>query len=219
MNFYISQVFNLLIVIVAILGWIRFKRISPAYYPFLILIWVGTANEIYSAVIINYFSMYNIVNSNLYGLIEALLMLWQFKRWGLFWERRKLYGFLFFFFLIIWIVESVVITKMYLEFNSYFRVFYSFILVLLSLSMINQILMKERNKLARNPTFIICISFIFALTYSLLIEMFFIYRLQLSATFNTNLHYIFIVINLFSNLLYFLAILWMPKKQSFVFAY
>ena len=116
-------------------------------------------------------------------------------------------------------LESILVTRIYLEFNSYFRIFYSLILVLSSVSMINQILMKEREKLAKNPTFIICIAFIFALTYSLLIELFFVYHLQLSATFNTNLHYIFIVINLFSNLLYFLAILWMPKRQAFTLQY
>lgn len=219
MNFYISQVFNLIIVFVGIVGWVKFKRISPAYYPFLILIWVGAVNEVYSVVIINFFGKYNIINLNLYWLAEAVLMLWQFKVWDLFGSRNRIYNILLISFVGGWLTESIMLSKLYLDFNSYFKIFYAFINVLLSISMINQTLMKEKEGLGKNSIFIICIGFVFMLTYSLLTELFYVYRLELSDTFNTNLHYIFIVINLFCNLLYFLAILWMPKRQAFTLQY
>jgi hypothetical protein len=219
MNFYVSQVINLLILFVGIVGWVKFKSISPTYYPFIILIWVGTVNEVYSAVIINFFGKYNIINLNLYWLAEAVLMLWQFKVWNLFGSLNRIYNVLLILFIGSWLTETIMLSKLHLEFNSYFKILYAFISVLLSISMINQTLMKEKDGLAKNSIFIICIGFVFMLTYSLLTELFYVYRLELSDTFNTNLHYIFIVINFFCNLLYILAILWMPKKQAFTLQY
>ena len=47
-------VFSFSIAIAAIIGWIRFKKINPAYYPFVICIWIGLLNEILSYIVIQY---------------------------------------------------------------------------------------------------------------------------------------------------------------------
>ena len=71
----------------------------------------------------------------------------------------------------------------------------------------------------KNSSFIICCGFIVMLTYTLLTEMFYAYGLELSDAFTQNLNYIFIFMNLFSNVIYALAILWMPKRQAFTLQY
>jgi hypothetical protein len=219
MNYYVSLAFNLFIIIVALLGWMRFTKISPVFLPFLIFVWVGTINEIYSAIIVTLYRQNNIANYNIYILFEPLLILWQFQRWNLFGTKYKIYWFLFFAFIGFWLLETIFHSKLYLDFNSYYQVFYSAVIVLMSISMLNQILMKERKSVLKSSIFIICCGFIISFTYTLSTQSFTVYRLQMSESFIRNLFFIFTFINLFCNILYAIAILWMPRKQAFTLQY
>ena len=202
----------------AIIGWVRFQKISPAFLPFLILTWVGAVNELLNFTLVIGFKQYNIINTNLYQLTEALLILWQFRRWRLFPSDRA-YLSLFVSFVLFFIIENLVNSKIYLGFNSYFHIFYSFVIVLLSINMMNHILMKERGFLLKNPIFITCCVFVIIFTYTVLVETFWAYGLSMSRAFRVELQNIFVIINLLCNIIYTLAIVWMPKRQAFTLQY
>jgi len=91
---------------------------------------------------------------------------------------------------------------------------YSFCVVLLGIRVINDLLFTERD-LLKNPTFLICIGIIIFFTYQIIEEMFWLYGLKESAIFRQNIQSILMIINLLSNLIYALAILWMRKRQAF----
>lgn len=217
MSYYVSQALIYLIIIPASIGWVRYKNISPAYFPFLVLMWVGASNEIVSFFVIRIYNN-NIINYNFYLLIESLLILWQFHRWRLF-EKKKTYRILQATFLIAWILECLFLSKLYLGFNSYFQIFYSFVIVLMSVNMINHVLMRERGSLLKSPLFIVCSVFVILFTYAVVVETFWAYGLQMSTDFKVKLQHIFVVINFLCNTIYTLAILWMPKRQAFTLQY
>ena len=215
MNKAIGDIFTLSIAIAAIIGWIRFKKINPAYYPFLFLIWIGLINELISIAII-YIVKGNstALNNNLYSLLESLIITWQFKKWKLFHQASKLFLGIIIVFILLWGIEVFFIADIN-HTGPYFRVTYSFIIILMSLSMINIILANERKNILKNPIFLICLAFSIYFTYSVIIWSFWLYGLSLSKEFLKNLTAILFYINLFSNLIYALAVLWMPTKHRF----
>lgn len=217
MNYYLRLALNLLIIVPAIVGWVRFSKISPAFLPFLLFIWIGTLNEIYSAIIVNFFHQYNLINSNIYMLVEVCLLLWQFKRLNLF--DTQIFNFLLLTCNVVWLADTILVTRLSLDSNNYSRIFFSFLIVLLSIGMLNQQLLKERKNLLRGAIFIICIGFILMFTYSLLIGSFFLYKVNMSNTFQRNISLIFVFMNLFCNMVYAIAILLMPKRQAFTLQY
>ncbi len=217
MNPYIGYIFNFSIIIGAIIGCIRWNRIHPAYHPFLFLIWTGTINEIISTSLV-LSGYYNIVPFNIYNLVESLLATWLFFRWHLFDGKPKLYHVLLLTFSVAWLLDIIFISG-FTHFNSYFRIFYSFVLILMSINMINRMLFKERVNFLRNPIFLICSGFIIFYTLTVLTEAFYVYGLKLSLAFQANITYILMSTNLFCNLIYALAILWMPRRQAFSLQY
>src|SRR5215216_5669948 len=218
MNYYLSVAFSLLIIIPAITGWVRFKNINPAFLPFLIFIWSGTVNEVYSAIIVTFFRYYNIVNYNIFLLLESIIILWQFKRWNLF-KKDQAYYIILVLFTAGWLAETLFITRLKSDFNAYYHIFFSAIIVLLSISMLNHILVKERRNLLTNSIFIICCGFIIMFTYALITESLEVYRAQMGKAFTINLHNLFVIINFIGNLIYTFAIVQMPKKQAFSLEY
>ena len=83
MNYWLVVIFSFSIIIAATIGWVRFRKINPAYYPFIYCIWLAFLNEILSFIFAQTIRD-NSVNNNLYALAESLLIVWQFRNWGIF---------------------------------------------------------------------------------------------------------------------------------------
>ena len=209
----LTELFNLSIAFVAIIGLVRFKKIDSAYYPFLICQWIGLVNEIISIILVEH-GHSNALNSNIYILTEALLFIWLFKKWGVFKSLRNLFPLIIIVLCLFWITENFIIYKI-IYFSSYFRIFYSFIIVLLSIHTINGLISTERKNILKNATFLLCTAFVIYFTFKVLIEAFWLSGLNKSAVFRSRVYDILIYINLFCNLIYALAALWMPPKQRF----
>jgi hypothetical protein len=210
-------IFSFSIVLAAIIGGIRFRQINPAYYPFIICIWIGLANEILSYVVIKA-GHSNAINNNIYILIESIFFTLQFKRWGLFQYNKWLFPSLIVLFLVAWLVQNLYISKITF-FRSEFRILYSFALVLMSISQLNKILSREKKSLLKNSIFLICIGFILYYTYKIIVEAFWVYGLNNSRDFRNNVYLILAYINLIANLIYAMAILWTPTKHRFSLPY
>lgn len=213
MSFELNAAFSLSIVIGAAIGWSRFKRADPAFFPFLLLLTVGLVNEVISIVLIVTVHG-NVFNYNLYELAEALLLTWQFLKWGLFKGGRWLYYFLQAVFVVLWVVENFI--HSFEEFNSHFIMVHSFLLVMMSISMINRVSLRETLPLWRQPVFLICIGQVIYQDYAALVEAFWIFGLNYSDGFRSRIYEIHSYINLFTNLLFAFAILWVPTKLRYI---
>lgn len=218
MDYYTIQVLSMFIIFPAIAGLVRFKKVSPVFYPFLYIIWFGFINDVYSNVIVE-LGYYTILNYNINILIQSFLLLWLFRKWHLFGQSSKLYYCVFIFYGLLWALETIFISRLLLAYNSYFRITYSFITVLMSVSVINYLLVKETRLLIKNSIFIICCAFILFYSLAAVSEVFFVYGLQLSNSFMSYVNRIIVITNLLCNLIYTLAILWMPKREAFTLQY
>lgn len=206
-----GALFSLSVGIGAIAGRVRYRKIDPVFWPFIYLLWVGFTNELISIGLM-YGGYSNFVNNNIFFLLEALLICFQFYRWDIL-GRRK-YLLLQSTFIIFWVAECI-LQSIY-TMNSYFIIFHSFIVVLMSIHMINKIVFAENTSLLKHPVFLICMGFIVYFTYSVLVEVFWLYGLTQSKVFRLRIYEVLSYINLLVNLVYAIAILWMPMRQQYI---
>ncbi len=201
------------VVLAEIIAILKFKKAATSFLPFFIFIWLGCVNEVVSS----FTSLYlrnNAINNNIYVLAESLLLLWLFGRWRLFDANRKLPTILASVFVLVWVGEVFIFSSIW-QVAGYFRVVYSFAIVLVSISMINKLITQESGNLLKNAAFIICIAFIFYFTFKILVEIFYLYGLMgASKEFRLRIFDIMRAINLFCNIVYAVALLWVPKKHS-----
>ena len=210
-----NALLNSSIAITALAGLIRFKFIDKVYYPFIILIWLGFLNEALS-ITLAYRVKSNSFNSNIYILLEYLLILLQFRKW----ENNP--PAIFYFCLtsgfFVWILDDLILHSLR-DNNSIFRIYYSFVIIFFSINQVNKIIIYEKGVLLKNAVFLICISFLMYYSCKTFVEIFNAFHLGLSNEFNRNIFMIMYVANLLSNIIYTLAILCMPPKQEFSMPY
>lgn len=212
MNYFLLIFFNYSIVIAAIIAIFRFKSIMADYYPFIFFIWLGLFNEILSLLLIyNYES--NTVNSNLYVLVEYLLLLWQFYKWSD--NGSKRYYWLAGIGIAVWIADNFIINTIFHN-NSVFRVFYPFIIIFFSIDKVNNLLVFEYSNLLKHPVFITCIAFTFYYGFKAFVESFNMVHLGLNPVILKDLWIILYFVNGTANLLYAIAVLCIPKKIKFI---
>lgn len=213
MTVLIGGILYLLAVLPAIVGSIRLPRISSDFDPFIVCIWLYGINGgiSYSMQHIGY---YNIFHYNIWFLADAYCLLWTFKKWNLF-ASKKLYYSIAVFFGACWLLETVYLSKLTGDYNSYFRIIYTFTVILMSISMINTLLLKATIYPLKNSIFLICCTFILLNTISLISEAFFAYNLVLSNQFRIYMDHINTFINALCSLIFALIILWLPRKQAF----
>lgn len=214
MNHLTVVIFSFSILIPALIGWVRCKKIDSAYYPFLLLLWLGLANEILNYIITNE-GFSNAINSNIFVLVESFLILILFKRLGLFQRAPKLFVFVALVYLVVWIAENFIVSTI-TNFSSYFIGLFSFITVLMSINLINIQITTIKRQLLGNGLFLLCIGFILYYTYTVLVEVFWIYGLNASKVFRQSVYRILTYVNFVTNLIYAIAVLWMPRKREYM---
>lgn len=215
MNHTIIAIISFSIILPVVIGIVRVKNINNAYYPFLWLIGLAFLNELISFFLIKK-GLSNAINSNVYYLLEGLLITYQFKRWQLFRRSEKMYALITLVLLLWWIIENVYVQSITI-FCSYYVMFHSFLIVLMSITMVNHLLAREKHELRKNAIFVICVGFIVYFTNAVLIEAFYLYKISASLLFQKVMMRIMAFINLLTNLLYVFAVLWMPRRQRFSF--
>ncbi|MFC0776018.1 hypothetical protein [Terrimonas alba] len=216
MSFLTNAVFSMSVGIAAIIGWIRIKKTDLAYLPFVLLMGAGFVNELTSFALVSK-GYSNSSSFNLYSLTAALLLGWQFYRWGLF-RSKQIYFLLQTLFISGWLAELYFTRKEHL-FVSYFIIGYSFIIVFLSIEQINREIFPLKRKLYLHPGFLICMGLLIFYTYSVMVEAFWIYGLNKSSFFRIRIYEILAYINLFTNLLFAFALLWIPLKTQYILRY
>ena len=215
-SFLLEIALNYSILIAAIIGIIRFKSIIRDYYPFIFIIWLGVFNETLSLVLIFTLGR-NTVNSNIFVLLEYLLIVYQFYKWN---NKKglKKYVILALLGLAVWSADNLVLNSITHN-NSLFRAFYSFLVVFFSIDQVNKLVIYERGPLFKNPMFIICITFLLYYGFKAFVESYNLFHLGLSKTLLRDLWIILYFVNGIANLLYALAVLWIPMKVKFILPY
>ena len=205
------------IYIAGIIGVVRFKKINQQYYPILYSIWLGCLNEIISISLAHNFSNSSISN-NIYILVESILLIFFFKNLGLFNSRKIILYLIIAGFICEWFIENFILGQITVV-SAYFSIFSSFVIVLMSINTINELIIRNSSRIFANATFLLCLGFIVFFTYQVLVYAFWIYGAQSDTGFLLNIFTILIYINLLTNLIYALAVLWMPKKLEFTLPY
>jgi hypothetical protein len=217
MNATISEIFALSILIPAAIALVRFNDVDRSFYPFFVLLWIGALNEVLSVVLLS-LGYPTLINNNIYVLGEALSILWFFRNVGAEFLKKGIFLLLASSFIIFWLVENFIIGTI-TQISSYFRIYYSFVVVILSITTVNHQIVSITKSLLKLPLFLITIGFIIYFTYKILVEAFWVYGLNNSRQFQQNVYAIMMYLNLFVNLLFALAVLWIPRKREFILLY
>jgi hypothetical protein len=213
MNATIAEIFALSILIAGVIAIVRFKKIDPMFYPFILLIWIGCVNEVLGVILV-FFKFHTLINNNIYVVCESLTILWFFKKTGTVSSGKAIFLFLAFSFVAVWLTENFILGWDFYA-SSYFRIYYSFIIVLLSVTTVNYLIVEAKKNLLKMSIFLISIGFIIYFTYEILVQTFSLYGLNNSLEFQKNVYMIMIYLNLIVNILYALAILWIPRKRDY----
>ncbi|HUQ67605.1 MAG TPA: hypothetical protein VM101_15690 [Flavitalea sp.] len=203
--------------IAAIIGLVRLRNIHASYRPFILIITMSLVVEIISHILI-YFKKSNAIAVNVFGLIEGLLWLRQFRKWNTTKDQVLPLKYASILITSIWIIENIIAGKLF-SFSSVYAILFSFMVIFYSINQMNRQLTEEKGNLFTNARFLICCGTIIFFTYRILVECFFLLDLQKSASFFAHVFIILAFVNLIVNLLFAIATLWIPARQKFSFPY
>ena len=181
-----------------------------SFKPFIFLLLAGVLGEVASAILILSHNT-NAPAIKIYSLVECLLILILFFRWGLFRRRKQYFYLLVFICIIFWVIEEIIFGGLF-TFLPFFRIFYSFVIVLISINLLNYVILLNAGKnLFTNARFLICIAFIIFFTYQILYEAaFFISQGSTGNSVTDTIISLFAYINLLANLIFIPAVYFIP---------
>lgn len=120
--------------------------------------------------------------------------------------------------LLTWFADNIFLYSVHGN-NSVFRIFYSLIILLLSIRQLHVILAREENKFLKNAVFQLCATFLVYYSCRVFIEIVNFLLPGQSNAYNLELFMIIAVANFLSYIIYTIAILCIPGKQEFTMQY
>lgn len=195
-------------------GVVRCRTMPRKFHPFVLLLGVGVLAEIASRLSILFYRT-NAVVFNLYSLAECLIIFYLFSCWHPFRNPRK-------WILIgtviagsVWLTENLLYWHIR-EFSPVFRSFYAFVVVILSINEINYLIIHESRQLLRNARFVICVGFLIYFLYQILLEgALYVSNTEGARSMSNRIIWLSIYINIFTNILYAVAIWFIPARSVF----
>ena len=190
----------------------RFKRLNRKYLPLSILLAAGIANDMISYINIRHHST-NMINSNVYVLVEFFLILWLASRWtnGI---PKKLLISVAVFGLVTWITDDLVLHSLHSN-NSGFRLAASLGIAWVSIEKLTDFVFYSQRVPAKNTDLLLSIGFLFFFTFKGFVESFHLVPIPLSKEFYKSLWALLAVFDTITNLLITVAILCVPPLQKF----
>ncbi|RPE08985.1 hypothetical protein EGT74_18405 [Chitinophaga lutea] len=211
-----TQLLSFTVLIPLIMGLVRMNRIRASYHPFLLFLFLAFTAEVVSEISIR-LTRDNRVTNNIYIFLEAAIILYQFYTWGYLRRKKWLLGVLGTAYLITWTVENIGMGVLANGFSSYFVILYSLTTVFLSISEINLLITSYSGNLFRNAKFLICIGFIIIGVYSLITEGFLLID-PYNSSVSRRIFIIFAFINAFVNIVYAVAVYFLPVRDDYYFS-
>jgi len=211
----LTAAISLLIIVPAMVGWIRYKAIDQAYRPFIYLLSIGFINEVISLYCIMRYGT-NAPNYNIFMLLEMQLILWQLKNWDRRKKNKLFYNSVAVAFLLLWLGEGVWRGSLS-RFFSVFIITHSIGIALLSLFIIGKSFFYFPKRILKDTVFLVCFGFVIFYIFMAVLEVFWIF----GYAHNPNLMWWVTVtlsgINFFTNFLYCFSVLCIPKSRQFIF--
>lgn len=217
MSFTLKYISAFSIAIPFVTSIIRYKKLDKRFNPFIWVIWVGMSTEITSTLLIK-FGYTNDWLTNIYILVEGILLFELFRRWQLFSHYRWFYLTILCLAISSWTMEWYIRESIYPPF-SIFIINSSLIIVLSAVQGINTVLYKEPTHILKNPVFLLSVGFLLIFTMAILLEIFWFYGLTKSRFFRIRVYQIFMYVNLITNFIYAYAILWIPLNRRYLFQF
>jgi hypothetical protein len=217
MNFYTSQLFGATILFPALLGIIYFRHFLKSYRPFIYVVWLGLLNDVVGFIGAVVYRT-NTAIANIYTFFDFLLIVVVFWSWSSYGNNKKYLNALMIAGALVWVGDNIIFHTIFV-FNNKFRVFYSFVIVALSIWELNKVLFTERKSIWKNARFLICTGFILFYTYKAIFEIFYLVDARFSDEFYMHIFDILVVTNAITNIIYGLAILCIPTKKKFTMPY
>ena len=200
--------------LVALFLW---KKIEPEYRPFCVLLGLAVLSEAASYWSILWFHS-NAVTTNIYGLLECTLIIYQFLRWNSFRGKIRWYYSLQVGSLVLWTLCNLVFFHIGDYDVPFYRIGYPFALVILSVNEINLMITHDNRNLYKNSRFVICLGFITFFLYQILYEgAFLVSEYDKNEVVSNKIISLFAYVNVFVNGLYFVAVLLIPRKRNTAF--
>lgn len=198
----------------AVAGIIKFRQAEASYNPIILLFLIGLINEIVSSLLI-YYGYSNAVNSNIFLLFEVLLILWQFKCWGLYDEYSVLVPYIIIALMLCWLIiyrkpEHLLI------FLPLFRYVAAGLIVIMSMLMIIKLTITYNGPLLKSSIFLFCTGFCVYFSTAVLMEVFLQMDSQLSESLKVEIFKAGSIVNAVCNLIYLIAVLWIPMKPRYI---
>jgi len=209
----VSVLLDFSILISVIISLQKLRDVRKEYLPFIVSVWVNLLGCIATEIAI-YFWRSNGIIANFYFIIFCLLILWQFKRWGLFSDRPAAFYVMLGVFVLVWSVDNLVIGTLY-KFNPYARIINSMAIVLLSVHLLSSELVDEAKSFWKSSKQLILMTYILLFTIKMITEFFWQYGIQLGDSFMVSIFLIYQYINFTANLLYAYAMLWIPLTTRY----
>jgi hypothetical protein len=208
---------SLSIVFAVIIGIIRFRKINPSYYPFIYRVSLCLVVELVRRVLILHQNSAATVVTNIFSLADFLLFAWLFHNWGLFKRDKKLFLGIISVFFVIWCVSTYTAPHHIFSPNLYFRILYSFTLIFFSVTTFNGLIINTRGGMLKNAKLWICIGIIIFYTLFIIIcvTQLSVLRENVSKDFQRKFYDVMVFSNLFVNILYAGAALWIPRRKVF----
>jgi hypothetical protein len=217
MNDTLIFIFSLSIGIAAIIGVVRFNNIDKSYYPFIYSVWASLLVELtVRALTISGASKAVAVFINFYFLVDFYLFFLLFKNWHLFGYSKRNPQIIIVITLLVWIGTTFFINGINQP-NFYFPILYSFALVFFSVTTFNKFIVHERANIFTNARFLICLGIIIFYTFFILTNTsaaLTIFKNNVTSLFRRNLQGINVYTNLLVNIIYAIAVIWVPRKKN-----
>ncbi len=216
-NSTVRFILSLSIGFAVIFGIVRFRRIDPSYYPFLFVCSAALAVELLHRTLMeNGLPKSLFFLLNIYSYVDFLLFLWLFSNWGLFNRKKSTVIAIAGAFFIAWVVTNIIFTSFINKANLYFFILYSFALIFFSVSTFNRMVVHERSSIFKNPKFWICLGVIIFYSFFIVYSSTGVTFMYVpSKEFRRGLQAIMVYSNLLVNLLYAVAVIWIPRKKNF----
>jgi hypothetical protein len=210
-------ILSLSIIFAAILGVIRFRKIDAAYHPFIYFTWVSVLVEVVVFIVLCY-QLQNLAGIfyNLFALAEFYLLTLMFYNWGLF--KRKKSIFIFIVTLSVLLYISTLGIRGYYKVNYLARIVNSFALIFFGISAFNKMILNERKNIFKNAKFWICIGMVIYYTYFILVntQQLSFLGMDFTTAFESKIFQINVYANVLVNLLYAVAVIWIPTKKHII---
>jgi hypothetical protein len=220
MNHTAEFLMSMSIIFPSIIAIVRWKKMDSSFYPFVYNLLVTLLVEI----LIGFQRSYIITTkiTNVFSLVDFCLFAWLFHNWGLFnYNKKRFYVILGSFFLI-WIYITFFFSG-FSNINNLFLLIYSFALIFFSVTTFNKIVVQQRINIFVNARFWICIGIIIFYSFFIVTR-----ATDLSTTsikdisnalnnkssFKDDLQKINAYSNILVNLLYAVAVIWIPRQKN-----